>query len=465
RVALRAPQGFAPAGGRERIHQKVGPNEAIKRGQIKLTESPNLVYDGENRMVADFTAGATYVYDGNGTRVQKCLPNCTSPTSSTVFIFAGSQDIAEYNNGAAPASPSSEFIYSDAVPGSGLLATITGGSSPTTTYFHDDQLGWRISTDGTSGSPTYGQVIGYQGHYPFGESWYSDNGNEFVLTSYQRDAESGLDYAMARYYDSTAARFCSADPLGGQLDDPQTWNRYTYVRNDPINLTDPSGKSLLSWLVDALLVLADVLSGGVTTPESVEWGTAIQGAQDLVTIAAVQHLGEQTSPQGQKQPPPLPPPPLGQPSTTPTWKNCVSYNDARIEHSLKYNQLDKNVKPGEGTAIAHGPVNSDSAAVSPKQFGMSKGMMSSLRRQGKGITGTVYNDDGTSIDFSVDDRIADAKNPQGAVGKIIQANKDNQTLIELEGIPYKDAQGHKLPDMRRTIDLQGWMVKCPPGTR
>ncbi|HMD40298.1 MAG TPA: hypothetical protein VKH15_13520 [Candidatus Acidoferrum sp.] len=74
-------------------------------------------------------------------------------------------------------------------------------------------------------------------------------------------------------------------------------------------------------------------------------------------------------------------------------------------------------------------------------------------------------DDGTSIDFSVDDRIADAKNPQGAVGKIIQANKDNQALIELEGIPYKDAQGHKLPDMRRTIDLQGWMVKCPPGTR
>jgi hypothetical protein len=39
RVALRAPQGFAPAGGRERIRQKVGPNETIKRGQIKLTEA------------------------------------------------------------------------------------------------------------------------------------------------------------------------------------------------------------------------------------------------------------------------------------------------------------------------------------------------------------------------------------------------------------------------------------------
>ncbi|MGC2831876.1 MAG: RHS repeat-associated core domain-containing protein, partial [Candidatus Acidiferrum sp.] len=215
--------------------------------------APNFVYDGENRMVADPTAGATYVYDGNGTRVQKCLPNCTSPSSSTVFIFSGSQDIAEYDNGAAPASPSREFVYSDGLPGSGLLATLTGGSSPTITYFHDDHLSWRISTDGTPGSPTYGQVNGSQGSYPFGDSWYSSNGNEFAFTSYQRDAESGLDYAMARYYDSTAGRFCSADPVGGQPDDPQTWDRYSYVRNDPINLTDPNGESWLNWLIDGII--------------------------------------------------------------------------------------------------------------------------------------------------------------------------------------------------------------------
>jgi hypothetical protein len=39
RVTLRATQGFAPTGVRELIHQEVGPNEKIKRGQIKLTES------------------------------------------------------------------------------------------------------------------------------------------------------------------------------------------------------------------------------------------------------------------------------------------------------------------------------------------------------------------------------------------------------------------------------------------
>jgi len=278
--------------------------------------APNFVYDGENRMVADPAAGATYVYDGNGTRVQKCLPNCASPTSSTVFIFSGSQDIAEYDNGAAPASPSREFIYADSIPGTGLLASITGGSSSKTTYFHDDHLDWRISTDGTPGSPTYGQVSGQQGHYPFGESWYSSNGNQFVFTSYQRDSESGLDYAMARYYDSTAARFCSADPLGGQLDDPQTWNRYAYVRNDPINLTDPSGKGFFTWLFDALAILADIFSGGAATPETVQLGINLQGLDALSTFAAVVQTGKATEPKGQAQLPPRIPPVLVPPGYT-----------------------------------------------------------------------------------------------------------------------------------------------------
>ncbi len=268
--------------------------------------APNFGYDGENRMVADPTAGATYVYDGNGSRVEKCLPNCTSPTSSTVFIFSGSQDVAEYDNGAAVNSPSREFIYSDAIPGSGLVATITSGPNPTVTYFHDDHLSWRISTDGTVGSPTYGQVIGQQGNYPFGDSWYSSNGNRFVFTTYQRDSESGLDYAMARYYDSTAARFCSADPLGGQLGDPQTWNRYAYARNDPVNLVDPSGEGFLHWLLDALLVLADIFTGGATTPETVQWGISMEGINDLATVAAVAHEGMSQNPRGQKQPPKQP---------------------------------------------------------------------------------------------------------------------------------------------------------------
>ena len=54
----------------------------------------SFTYDGENRMVSD--TGAAFVYDGNGTRVRKCMPNCTSPTSSTVYEFSGSEELAEY---------------------------------------------------------------------------------------------------------------------------------------------------------------------------------------------------------------------------------------------------------------------------------------------------------------------------------------------------------------------------------
>jgi RHS repeat-associated protein len=42
------------------------------------------------------------------------------------------------------------------------------------------------------------------------------------------------------------ASFCSVDPVGGDPADPQSWNRYAYVRNDPINMADPSGKGWLS---------------------------------------------------------------------------------------------------------------------------------------------------------------------------------------------------------------------------
>jgi len=117
-------------------------------------------------------------------------------------------------------------------------------------------------------------VIAQQATYPFGESWYTTGTgvpDKFLFTSYERDQESGLDYAMARYYDSSVARFCSADPVLGSPDDPQTWNRYTYVRNDPVNKVDPSGKffellfALLDDLLSSLGVLAETLGQAAPT--------------------------------------------------------------------------------------------------------------------------------------------------------------------------------------------------------
>ena len=95
----------------------------------------------------------------------------------------------------------------------------------------------RVTTDSS------GNKLGEQGHYPYGEAWYAaSTTTKWQFTSYERDAESGNDYAMARYDVNRLGRFSSADPLVGTLDDPQTLNRYAYVRGNPISLVDPSGQ-------------------------------------------------------------------------------------------------------------------------------------------------------------------------------------------------------------------------------
>jgi RHS repeat-associated protein len=109
--------------------------------------------------------------------------------------------IAEYDNGAAPGSPSREYIYS----GSALLAKIESGA---TTYYHQDQLSTRVLTDSN------GNILGQRGHYPFGETWYeSGTTTKLKFTSYERDSESTNDYAMARSYVNRFGRFPSPDAL------------------------------------------------------------------------------------------------------------------------------------------------------------------------------------------------------------------------------------------------------------
>lgn len=55
--------------------------------------------------------------------------------------------------------------------------------------------------------------------------------------------ETGLDYFGARYMSGAMGRFTSPDPLlaSGRPVEPQTWNRYAYVGNNPLRYIDPSG--------------------------------------------------------------------------------------------------------------------------------------------------------------------------------------------------------------------------------
>ena len=64
------------------------------------------------------------------------------------------------------------------------------------------------------------------------------------LTQYERDDESGLDYAKARYYSSQHGRFTGVDPAleSAVWRIPQSWNRYAYVLNNPLVFVDPNGE-------------------------------------------------------------------------------------------------------------------------------------------------------------------------------------------------------------------------------
>jgi RHS repeat-associated protein len=94
-------------------------------------------------------------------------------------------------------------------------------------------------------------------YLPFGEEIGSGQGSRSLVTGYvttdrtrqkftqtERDSESGLDYFGARYYSSAQGRFTSSDPnpvTKENFVNPQRWNLYIYVNNNPLTAVDPNG--------------------------------------------------------------------------------------------------------------------------------------------------------------------------------------------------------------------------------
>ena len=71
-------------------------------------------------------------------------------------------------------------------------------------------------------------------------------GNPFAYNGEARD-DTGLDYLRARYYDSQGGTFLTEDSYPGEDTDPLSQNLYSYVQNNPVNYTDPSGHRMV-WM-------------------------------------------------------------------------------------------------------------------------------------------------------------------------------------------------------------------------
>ncbi|HEX2834234.1 MAG TPA: DUF4157 domain-containing protein [Thermoanaerobaculia bacterium] len=125
-------------------------------------------------------------------------------------------------------------------------------------------LGTRHYTLDHLGSPRFvtnsnGQPVGTQDFDPFGSGGTTDGG-ALQFTGHERDAANLAggtldmpDYMHARYYEAGMGRFLSVDPAGGRSNTPQSWNRYSYTRNNPLRLVDPDGREPLDPAIRAFL--------------------------------------------------------------------------------------------------------------------------------------------------------------------------------------------------------------------
>jgi RHS repeat-associated protein len=192
-------------------------------GNVTNDGAHSYTYDAENRVVSvDGGSTATNAYDQSNRRYKK-----TIGATVTHYIWKGSVVIAEHN-GSTGAS-TADYVFA----GSRMIAKAAG---LTTQYFLNDRLSERLMLN------TSGTVIGRQSHLPFGEDFGESGTQEkHHFTGYESDSESSTGYAVNRQYSQNVGRFMRVDPKAGSLSNPQSLDRYSYVTNDPIRLTDPSG--------------------------------------------------------------------------------------------------------------------------------------------------------------------------------------------------------------------------------
>jgi RHS repeat-associated protein len=193
---------------------------------LKGDGTHTFTYDAENRLLTVVGgAGLQVAYDPLGR-----IKQTTSASVTTQFLYDGDRLSGEYSNAGT--------LLRRYVHGPGLdepLVWYEGTGTTDKRYFHTDERGSVIATSNSSG---VGTLYKYG---PYGEqsSWTGPAAaSRFRYTGQIVLPEAQLYYYKARVYDPDIGRFLQTDSVGYEDD----FNLYTYVGNDPLDRTDPTGK-------------------------------------------------------------------------------------------------------------------------------------------------------------------------------------------------------------------------------
>lgn len=192
--------------------------------------SQSFTYDANNQQATAAYTGYTLgqAYDGDRRRAKKREQGvATFYLRSTVF---GGRVVAELSEAGA-------WLRGYVYLGAELLAVQQAGAI---SWVHQDPVAKSKRVTDAAGLITSRVELDPWG----GDTQESSNAlqQRRQFASYERDGD-GSDDAMMRRYNHQHARFDQLDPYVGSynLADPQSFNRYAYVRNDPVNFVDPTG--------------------------------------------------------------------------------------------------------------------------------------------------------------------------------------------------------------------------------
>ena len=260
-------------------------NGNLKNTTCNDTEKvKDYTYDNENRLKAVKENGTLLMaalYDGNGDRIFRLDYR---KNSDYVSNQAGTAENVYYPSGSVKNSYDTDVILNEMLIPNGVtqntainyeltgyindvnseytqVLTEFGANGNTTNIYEYGAQRNSATINGTKGYYLYdgrGSVSGLTGNSggsmvtysydAYGNTKKSSNSlnNPYQYNAEYTDSSTGLQYLRARYYESSQGRFTTKDTYLGTISNPLSRNLYTYVENNPLNYTDPSGHSLKS---------------------------------------------------------------------------------------------------------------------------------------------------------------------------------------------------------------------------